>query len=275
MPTDPGYRKVYTKTTTKPSSVLTGANRFEARAAGTPPKDTTDWIALYGQGQQPPAPPTPVLPGNLANRSGRGGGRAAGPTPEQVKAAANEVFNFNAGPYDLMRQQVGNQRGQVQGYNPNFAQTGQDFTNRMQKIDQERAANVQRRLQEMATFGQTLAAQQGTAMQGALRDLTAQGINVQPYINQANQLGADRTGALANQQNYMGQLDLANANAVSDYSRASGLITQGAEANLANNRGAVLNQLAQQEAQIGLQQAQAQQQNEQARREFMLKYGVL
>mgnify|MGYP003694221709 CR=1 FL=1 len=40
-------------------------------------------------------------------------------------------------------------------------------------------------------------------------------------------------------------------------------------------RGTLMNQLAQQEAQIGLQQAQAQQQNDVARREFMLKYGVL
>jgi hypothetical protein len=188
---------------------------------------------------------------------------------------ADELFKFNAGPYDLMRQNVGNQRNQANAYNPNFAAMEADFNKRQRGFDAERAKAVEARLSALAGFGAQLAGTHAGAMQGALRDLASQGVNVNQYVDQANQIAGERTANLANQGGYMGQLNASAANQAADYQRGAGLIRQGGEATLANNRGSLLNQLAQQEAQIGLQQAQAQQANDQARREFMLKYGVL
>jgi hypothetical protein len=101
-----------------------------------------------------------------------------------------------------------------------------------------------------------------------LRDLGAQGVNAQQYMQMAAQANAGTTGMLANQGQYLGQLNAQGANSLADYLRSSGLISQGGEATLANNRGQLLNQLA-------VQQAQEQQRLDQARREFMLQYGVV
>jgi hypothetical protein len=212
--------------------------------------------------------------GGGSGSSGGGGGRAAGPNPAQVQAIANQAYAFNAQPYDLMRQQVGNQRTQAQGYNPDFAGMQNTYNQGLQGIDQARAQAVTQRLQELVGFGQQLGQQQTSQMRGALGDLAAQGAAPGRYLDQASQMAGDRTAMLANQGQYLGQLNASAANQMAQDQSLGGLIRQGGEANLANNRGTLMNQLAQQEAQIGLHQAQAQQQNDQARREFLLKYGV-
>src|SRR5262245_9056304 len=148
MPTDPGYRKVYTSTAAPKSTgnVNTAANAFESRLArSTAQPDTTDWRAkvLSEMTQPPTTGPMGTMFGDRTGRGGGGGGRggggAAGPSPAQVRAAAGEIFNFNAGPYDLMRQNVGNMRTQAQGYNPDFNAYQQQFAQSQQAADAQRA----------------------------------------------------------------------------------------------------------------------------------------
>jgi len=206
---------------------------------------------------------------------GGGGGGGGGPDPAQIRALAGELYNFNAAPYDLMRQQVTNQRTQAEGYNPDFAGMQNTYNQGLANIDQMRAASVAARLNDLVGFGRQLGEQATGQMRGALRDLSAQGVAPNQYMDQATAQVGDRTAMLANQGQYMGQLNASAANQMAQDQSLGGLIRQVGEANLANNRGTLMNQLAQQDAQIGLQQAQAQQQNEQARREFMLKYGVI
>jgi hypothetical protein len=205
---------------------------------------------------------------------GGGGGAPAGPTPEQVRQWASELYSFNAAPYDQMRANVEGQRQQALGYNPDFAGMQAGYEQRLNANEADRANMVKQRLQNLVNMGGQLAAQQGTALSGAVRDLTAQGINPSTYVDQANRMGAERTGALANQTQYQGQLDVNAAQQLADFRNAGNLVRQGGEASLANNRGTLLNTLQQNASNIGLQQAQAQQANDQARREFLIKYGV-
>jgi len=205
---------------------------------------------------------------------GGGGGGGGGPSPEQVRAWADELYGFNAQPYGQMRSDVEAQKAQAMGYNPDFAGMQAGYDQRLAKAEQDRSAQVSQRLQELVGVGQQLAGQQGTALQGALRDLSAQGVNPSGYIDQANRMGAERTQGLSNQAGYMGQLNAAGANSAADYARSGGLIRQGGEATLANNRGQMMNTLQQSLSQIGLQEAQARQANDQARREFLIRYGV-
>lgn len=272
-------------TVTNSKAPVTKGGGIAAYQTGTPLAGNTNQTLLNAFLASLPQPGQ--TPGENANLGGVGGGRggggggrgggggAAGPTPAQIRAAADQTFQFNAAPYDLMRQQVGNQRTQAQGYNPDFAGMQNTYNQGLQNIDQARAQAVAQRLQQLVGFGQQLAGTQTGAMQGALRDLSAQGVAPGRYLDQSNQIAGDRTAMLANQGQYMGQLNASAANQLAGDQAAGGLIRQGGEATLANNRGTLMNSLAQQDAQIGLQQAQAQQANDQARREFMLKYGVL
>jgi hypothetical protein len=192
---------------------------------------------------------------------GRGGGGRGGPNPAQIRAMADELFRMNTGPYDQMR-------AQANAYNPDFNAMTQQYSQLARGIESERAAEVRQRLDALAGFGNRLQAEAGAGTAGALRDLGAQGVNAQQYMQMAAQANAGTTGMLANQGQYLGQLNAQGANSLADYLRSSGLISQGGEATLANNRGQLLNQLA-------VQQAQEQQRLDQARREFMLQYGVV
>ena len=215
--------------------------------------------------------------GNLGGNNGgggRGGGGGGGPSPEQVRAWAGELFNVDSRPYYMRQQAINNQIAQANAYNPDFAGMQKQYDQRLQANETDRAAQVKQRLQALADLGQRLAGQQGQVFQGAMADLTAQGINPNAYVNQASQMAAERTAGLSNQGQYMGQLDALAAQGLNDYRNAGGLVTQGAQANLANNRGVLLNQLAQQTAQVQADSAREQQAMNQARREFLIKYGV-
>ena len=222
--------------------------------------------------------PTAGMGTMLGGKGGGGGGGGGGVNPAQVRQAADETFAFNEAPYWQMQAAVDQQRGQANAYNPDFDAMAQQYQQRAGQIDQDRQAAIAQRLAGVGALGSQLAGQQGTAMAGALRDLGAQGAGGVPmdrYVQQANQMGAERAGALTNQGAYMTALNAAGANNQADFLNSSNLITQGGQANLANNRGTLLNQLAQQQAQISLQGAQARQANDQAKREFLLKYGVV
>jgi len=184
------------------------------------------------------------------------------------------LYSFNAAPYDQQRANVQGQIGQAQGYNPDFAGMQSAYDQRLMATEADRGNVVKQRLQSLVDMGGQLAGQQGQAISGAVRDLSAQGINTQPYMQQANQIGGERTQALANQTGYQGAMDVNAAQQTADFRNAGNLTRLGGEASLANNRGTLLNTLQQNMTNIGLQQSQAQQANDQARREFLIKYGV-
>jgi len=206
--------------------------------------------------------------------AGGGGGGGGGANPGKIRAVADELFKLDESPYWMMQAGLNNQRQQAAAYNPDFAGMESTFNTGLQGREQARAADVAQRLQALAGFGGQLASAQGNAMQGALGDLAAQGVDPSQYISQANQIAGERTAGLANQGQYMGQLNASAANAAAGYGNAAGLIRQGGEATLANNRGVLNNQLDQQAAQIQMQAAKDRLANNQARREFMLRYGV-
>lgn len=243
-----------------------------------PTRVTPDYyLQMLQQQVQPDNAAVSAPMGNLGgnnNGGGGGGGGGGGPSPEQVRAWAGELFNVDSRPYYMRQQAINNQIAQANAYNPDFAGMQRQYEGRLQANETDRAAQVKQRLQALAGLGQQLAGQQGQVFQGAMRDLTAQGINPNAYASQASQMAAERTAGLSNQAQYMGQLDALAAQGLNDYRNAGGLVTQGAQANLANNRGLLLNQLAQQTAQVQADSAREQQAMNQARREFLIKYGV-
>ena len=230
-----------------------------------------------------------------------GGGGGGGPDPAAIQAMADQLFAFNASPYDLQRQGINTQYtfnpapyeamvGQAQGYNPDFAAMEQGAAGRIGEVNDRRAAEVQRRQQMLAELTGQVGQGYSQNMQAALRDLTAQGANVAPYVERAGQLGADVAGQGNQMLGLAGQLDQNAVNAQADALRGLSTIRMGGEANLANNRGLLLNQIAQDRAkqeaamniqrqqalgQVDIQQATQQQALEQARREFLLKYGIV
>jgi hypothetical protein len=290
-----GYKKPATTSTKKKTTPKSGgATIYTSKAPVTKgggknqfmnwtwPEPSMDYAAMLQSAVQPEGAPVsaPFGPsggnngGGGRGHGGGGGGAPAGPTPEQVRQWASELYTFNAAPYDQMRANVEGQRQQALGYNPDFAGMQAGYDQRLNANEADRANMVKQRLQNLVTMGSQLAGQQGQALSGAVRDLTAQGINPSTYVDQANRMGAERTGALANQTQYQGQLDVNAAQQLADFRNAGNLVRQGGETSLANNRGTLLNTLQQNASNIGLQQAQAQQANDQARREFLIKYGV-
>jgi hypothetical protein len=220
-------------------------------------------------------PTSPYNPGGGGSGGGgRGGGGGGGMNAAKARALAATLFNMDVKPYDMMRQGIATERGQANAYNPNFAQISAPYQANAAAAEATRRAQVAQALQQTTQLGQQLAGQNAGAMATAFGDITRGGGDVSQYMQQANQMGAGVTGNLANQAQFQGQLNASGANGLADYMRSSDLVNQGAAANLANNRGTLLNQLSQQEAAIALQQAQAQQANNQAKQEFLLKYGA-
>jgi hypothetical protein len=287
MPTDPGFRNVYPTTTKKPP--VTAANAFEARVANMRPapppsslagnafQDQFDAINAFLQNAAGSRNFGPQGQNTSGSSRGGGGGGGGGSPLSAAKANqyANELYSFNPASYNQMHADVANQRNQANAYNPDFGAMQQEYLQRNAAIDQQRNADIQQRMAGVGQLGNQLATQQGTALSGALRDLGNQGAPMQGLVDRTNQLGLNQAAALTNQGAFMGSLNAAGANQSADAARASGLISQGGQATLANNRGQLMNQLASQDTQIGLQQAQAQQAMEQQRREFLLKYGVV
>lgn len=244
-----------------------------------------NWVSKFGSAaQKAAAAATPTTPGGpgpggpggggSGGRGGRGGGGRAGPSAAQVRAAADQTFGFNRAPwlqmYDLNNQQV----NAVNKYNPDFAAMDRDFAKQNAAIGAQETNDVHARMAELSGLGRQISGDQASALQGALRDLGAQGANAQGYVQQALAQNAAPLQGLGNQGTYLAQ-QAANQQASSaDYARGNALLTTGAKANLANNRNTQLAQLATSRAATQQQQAQAEQANDQAKREFLLKYGV-
>ena len=207
-------------------------------------------------------------------RSGGGGGGGGGVNKAKIRAQADQLFKLNTQPYDQMRAGLMGEGIQANAYNPNFGAMASQYTTAAQNAEKARQAEVQQMMAQTNKLGGQLANQNATAMAGAFGDIQRSGGSVDPYMQRAMTLGSGVTGNLANQQSYANQLNQSAAGGLADALRTSGLITQGAQANLANNRGTLINQLTQQTAAVGAQQAQAQQSLDQAKLEFLLKYGV-
>ena len=221
----------------------------------------------------PPAPgPVPRLGG--AGSGGGGGGGGGGMSLAEVQALADQAYAFDPAPYDQMRAAIGTQREQANAYNPDFAAMADEYARRAQGAEAMRAQAVQQRLGDIGSLGQQLAGQQAGALSAASGDLTRAGANLTPFMNQANAIAGDRVGTLGNQGQYLGQLNALSANTLADQLRTSGLVTQGAQATLANNRGSLLNQLGANEADIARQQAEAQAAMNQNRAQFLAQYGA-
>jgi hypothetical protein len=225
-----------------------------------------------GYGQAPAPAAAPMRSGG--GGGGGGGGGSAGMSPEELQALANSAYTFNAAPYDQMRAAIGGQREQAMGYNPDFGAMQAEYTARAQQAEAARAQQVQQRLGDIGSLGSQLAGQQATALGGAAGDIGRAGGNVNAFMGQANQIAGDRVGTLGNQGQYLGQLNALSANSLADQLRASGLITQGGQATLANNRGSLLNQLGANEADVARQQAEAQAAMDQNRAQFLAQYGA-
>lgn len=242
------------------------------------PSGPTDiWKAGQLGAPTPGGMPMPETPGNLANRSGSGGGMGGGggPNPASVRAAADATFKLDESPYWMMQAAINNRVAQANAYSPDFAAMEAEYRRRLQGIDASRAQAVTDRLGQIQTFGRGLNDQANASMAGGLRDLQAQGVNVDNYMRQATQMGNERNTALGNTGSYLGMLNASAANQLADYLGGAGMIRQGAEAGLANSRGALLNQLAGETANVQLQAAQGRLANDQAKREFLLRYGVV
>ena len=147
---------------------------YTSYGMGAPPASTyyQDQLTAGAQGYQPAQTPgenTNPTGINSQNRSSRGGGGGGGggPDPAQIRAMADQLFGFNVGPYDLMRQNVGNQRTQAQGYNPDFAGMQATYNQGLAGIDATRAQAVQQRLQDLVGFGNQLGQQQTSQMRCA------------------------------------------------------------------------------------------------------------
>lgn len=253
-----------------------------------------------------PQPPPTVNPGGLMGGNTGGGGRSGGggggggPSPAEIQAMADQLFAFNADPYNQMRTGIEqsyqfnpapyeNMTGQANAYNPDFAAMETQARNSINTQGAARQAGIDERLNALqARIGQ-VGQTYGGQMQGALRDLAGQGIDVGNYMNQAGNMGAQVAAGGANMLGLGGMMgEQATQNQANSLNMLPS-IRMGGEANLANNRGQLLNQIATQRAEqelalnqqraqalgnVGIQQATAQQGLEQARREFLLKYGI-
>lgn len=239
-----------------------------------------DWNAQNRaqQGPQPPQTPgeniNPTGSGSGGRGGGGGGGGRAGPNAAQVKNIANQLFAFNRAPW-LQQYALNDTQGkQLAAYNPDFAGMGRQYQQLATQAGNEYQSDVAARVHQLAQLRQQLGATQTAQMQGTMRDLSAQGFDPSQFAGQANAANAGLTQELGNQGAYMSALGGAQAGSTADALRLSGLMTQGGQATLANNRLVQQNQLAAQRAQLAMQQAQAEQANNQAKTEFMLKYGV-
>lgn len=270
----------------------TGTGGYVSAAA---PHPDANILAMTRPSQAPAA-----AMGNMMGGNSGGGGRAGGGGGGPAKPDMTGLFDFNAGPYDQWRQSINEQyqfnpapydamTAQANAYNPDFASIEQGAIGRVQEGEAQRAAEVQRRLQMIQSLTNQVGQGYATNMQGALRDLAGQGIQTDPYIQQASAAGANLAQGGINQLGLGGNLDRIAAQNQGDTIRGMNMVRQGAESTLANNRGTLLNQVARDRAaqelqlnqsktqalgQVGVQQAQAQLQLEQAKREFMAKYGI-
>lgn len=261
--------------------------QYEARQAGGMPTSPSPTSDLYG-----------FAGGNSGGGGRAGGGGGGGPMVTQ--ADADSLFAFNADPYAKWRAGIEEQyrfnpapyeaqTAQANAYNPDFAAMEAEAVGRVNAGEQARQAEVQRRLEMIQSMTNQVGQGYATNMQGALRDLAGQGIDTGQYVNQASAAGANLAAGGANQLGLGGNLDRIAMQNQGDTIRGMGLVRQGGEANLANNRSTLLNQIAAQRAagetamaqqragalgQVGVAEAQAQMSLEQAKREFMLKYGL-
>jgi hypothetical protein len=177
----------------------------------------------------------------------------------------------------------------VRGYNPDFAGIQREYAGRMDTVENDRQASIKAAIDNHLGIAQQVANTYSGAMQGALRDLTAQGANVQPYLADASQRGATLVGQLGANTGYLNALNALGAQGTADTQRGLGLAVGGSAADLAANKGQALNQIGLQRtqaeqalgtqrsqalSQLAIQQAQAQQALDQAKREFLLKYGI-
>lgn len=260
------------------------------------PRPDANILAITRPSQAPSAAMGNMMGGNTGGGGRAGGGGGGGPAApdmtglfdfnadpyNQWRASINEQYQFNPQPYD-------NMASQANAYNPDFAAIEQGAIGRVQEGEAQRSAEVQRRLEMIQSLTNQVGQGYASNMQGALRDLAGQGIQTDPYIQQASAAGANIAQGGANQLGLGGNLDRIAAQNQGDTIRGMNMVRQGAESTLANNRGTMLNTIARDRAaqelalnqsktqalgQVGIQQAQAQMQLEQAKREFMAKYGI-
>lgn len=258
---------------------------------------------MYGMLNAPGQAPAAAM-GNLMGGNSGGGGRAGGGGggggPQVTQAMADQLFAFNADPYAKWRAGIEEQYrfnpqpyeamvGQANAYNPDFAGMETEAVGRVNAGEQARAAEVQRRMEMIQSLTNQVGQGYATNMQSALRDLAGQGIDTGQYVNQAAAAGANLAAGGANQVGLGGNLDRIAMQNQGDTIRGMNMVRQGGEAQLANNRGTLLNQIATQRAgkelelnqaragalgQVGVAEAQAQMALEQAKRQFMLQYGL-
>ena len=251
-----------------------------------PAADSTNYIQQYKDlyGVEPAQTPGENLNptglgfgggGGGGGRGGRGGGGGGSAIDQaRVRQIADTAFTVNQAPYWQQVAAIQQQRDAANAYNPNMQGITDAFNTQNAALDQQRAAAQQQRMAAIQAMQQQLQGTQATAMQGALRDLQAQGADVSGYLNAGNQMASARTGQLSNYGAYEQMLAAAAAERMAGAGSAANLMRTGAEANLANNRGTLLNALGQQEFGVRNQLAQAQIAQDQARQEFLLKYGM-
>jgi hypothetical protein len=245
--------------------------------AKPPERDFAAELGAWWQTQGPmpggPQPPTNPGLGAMFGGGNGGGGRPGGTAAH--RAAADKAFTLDESPYWHMQAALDNQGRQLAAYNPNFAGMEQTALAAGQRYQGERDALMAQLQAGIPQMGATLAGQQGTAIANAVRDLGGQGFNAAPYVQQANEMGTARTGALNNMNQYLAMLNMNNANAQQDWRQGLSTIRQGGETALANARGVMQNDLAQQAAQIQLQAAQARQEMAQAKLQYMAQAGLI
>ena len=238
----------------------------------------TDRLRFMAEvGKQAQAAANPQQPGTmfLGNTGGsnRGGGRAGGNAAAnagKIKAAAENLFRVDQAPYLLMTSAVMDQRAQANAYNPNFNAIAQNANAMARPYADQAQQGVRQNIGQLGGLGAQLAGQQAGVVNQGTRDIQAGGGNIGAYMDMANQLAADRTSQLGNYGQYATAEGINSANAQRDFGNSLGLITAGGQANLANNRQLLLNQLAEKQANIKLQQAQAAQQAAQAKAQFLI-----
>lgn len=267
----------------KPKPKPRDAYAFE-RSSPTAFNQPTNWanqlasgnIGPVAQATQNAANTAPFGPsGGRNNGGGGGGGGSAGPNLAQVRGLADTLFTVNRAPYLQQIDAINRQREAANAYNPDFGAMQAQYNAANAQAEQQRQQALQQSQARLTGVGQTLAGQSTGAMQAGLRDLSAQGVNVNPYLQQVSSAVADRTGMLSNQAQYLGQLDQAALERNAGYQQMGNQLTLGAQGQLANNRGTLLNQLGQNQSQIELQAAQAQAAQDQAKQAFLLKYGMV
>jgi hypothetical protein len=237
------------------------------------PTDGSGWdqygrdlqAGLQGLGGQQQPQPTRSMSGYGGGNSGGGGrgyggGGGGGINKAAVKAQAESLFKYDPSI-------LGGVRDQANAYNPDIAGMTTQAQQAMRGFNDQRAQQAAAIMQQMAGLSGQVVQNNSAAMQTALRDLAGRGINVDPYLQSATQGQNLATQSLANQTGFMGQLNMLGNQNLQDQLGGAELVGQGAQGNLAGNRQLLLNQIAQQEA-------QQKQQLNQAKTEFLLKYGI-